>query len=88
MPQVMKTNVSQFMLLQDELKMLGYIVGFIRNTQVIDKNIIALCVAVTTQLPTVLLSLLHTEQQFTVPFTRFHSNVLQDFILKSVRRYF
>ena len=66
MPQVMKTNVSQFMLLQDELKMLGYIVGFIRNTQVIDKNIIALCVAVTTQLPTVLLSLLHTEQQFTV----------------------
>lgn len=66
MPQVMKTNVSQFMLLQDELKMLGYIVGFIRNTQVIDKNIIALCVAVTTQLPTVLLSLIHTEQQFTV----------------------
>ena len=66
MPQVMKTNVSQFMLLQDELKMLSYIVGFIRNTQVIDKNIIALCVAVTTQLPTVLLSLLHSAA-FSVP---------------------
>ena len=52
--------------LQDELKMPGYIVGFIRNTQVIDKNIIALCVAVTSQLPTVLLWLLHTEQKFTV----------------------
>ena len=66
MSQVMKANVTQRILLQNQLEVLGHIVGLIRNTQVVDKNVIALRVTVSAKAPAVVLPFLHAEQQFSV----------------------
>ena len=62
MPEIMKANNAESIVLKHDSKMLGNKVRLVGDSQIIYINIVSVCVAIPTQLPTILLPLLHTNK--------------------------
>lgn len=63
MSQIVKANTAQVIFPQDELEMLCYIVRLIGFSHIVYKDILAFCIAISTQLPTAFLPYFHTQQR-------------------------
>jgi len=57
---------------QDELEMLCYIVRLIGFSHIVYKDILAFCIAISTQLPTAFLPYFHTQQKVAVLRNQWH----------------
>lgn len=72
MSQIVKANTAQVIFPQDELEMLCYIVRLIGFSHIVYKDILAFCIAISTQLPTAFLPYFHTQQKVAVLRNQWH----------------
>ena len=72
MSQIVKANTAQVIFPQDELEMLCYIVRLIGYSHIVYKDILAFCIAISTQLSTAFLPYFHTQQKVAVLRNQWH----------------
>ena len=86
MPEIMEANDAKPIVLKHDSKMLGDKVRLVGDAQIIYINIVGVRVAIPTQLPTILLPLLHSDEQFPKLGNQWHGSTTR-LILHSILGY-